>query len=67
MTGGGAAAEQRGTDGEALRSMGISDGIHYKWRAERGGLRIDQAKRLKELGQEISRLRNVGWGFRMTK
>lgn len=63
MTGGGEAARQRGTDGEALRPMGISDGISYKWRAERGALRIDQAKRLKGLGQEMSRLRKVGRGF----
>lgn len=34
---------------EILRQLGISDATYYKWRKEYGGLRIDQAKRLKEL------------------
>ena len=44
---------------EVLRQLGISDATYYKWRKEYGGLRVDQAKRLKELGQENSRLRKV--------
>jgi len=44
---------------EILRQLGISDATYYKWRKEYGGLRIDQAKRLKELEQENSRLRKV--------
>ena len=44
---------------EVLRQLGISDATYYKWRKEYGGLRIDQAKRLKELEQENSRLRKV--------
>lgn len=42
---------------EMLQQLGISDAIYYKWRKEYGGLRVDQAKRLKELEQENSRLR----------
>ncbi len=42
---------------EVLRQLGISDATYYKWRKEYGGLRVDQAKRLKELEQENSRLR----------
>ena len=42
-----------------LRQFCISDATYYKWRKEYGGLRIDQAKRLKELEQENSRLRKV--------
>jgi putative transposase len=42
-----------------LRQLCISDATYYKWRKEYGGLRIDQAKRLKELEQENSRLRKV--------
>jgi len=44
---------------EILRQLGISDATYYKWRKEYGGLRVDQAKRLKELEQENSRLRKV--------
>jgi transposase-like protein len=44
---------------EVMRQLGISDATYYKWRKEYGGLRVDQAKRLKELEQENSRLRRV--------
>ncbi len=44
---------------EVMRQLGISDATYYKWRREYGGLRVDQAKRLKELEQENSRLRRV--------
>jgi len=44
---------------EVLRQLNISDATYYKWRKEYGGLRLDQAKRLKELEQENSRLRKV--------
>ena len=37
----------------------MSDATYYKWRREYGGLRVDQAKRLKELEAENSRLRRV--------
>ena len=44
---------------EVLRQLGISDATYYKWRKEYGGLRVDQAKRLKELEQENSRLKKA--------
>jgi putative transposase len=44
---------------EVMRQLGISDATYYKWRREYGGLRVDQAKRLKELEAENSRLRRV--------
>lgn len=44
---------------EVLPQVGISDATYYKWRKQYGGLRVDQAKRLKELEQENSRLRKV--------
>lgn len=44
---------------EMLRQLGVSDATYYKWRREYGGLRVDQARRLKELEQENSRLRKV--------
>jgi len=44
---------------EITRQIGISDMTYYKWRKEYGGLRVDQAKRLKELEQENQKLRKV--------
>ena len=44
---------------EVLRQLGISDATYYKWRKEYGGLKVDQAKRYKELEQENQRLRKV--------
>ena len=44
---------------EISRQLGISDQTYYKWKREYGGLQISQAKRLKELEQENSRLRKV--------
>ena len=44
---------------EVMRQLGVSDATYYKWRKEYGGLRVDQAKRLKELEVENSHLRKV--------
>ncbi len=44
---------------EVMRQLGISDATYYKWRKEYGGLRVDQAKRLKEMEQENTRLRKL--------
>jgi transposase-like protein len=44
---------------EVFRQLGVSDATYYKWRKEYGGLRVDQAKRLKELEHENTRLRKV--------
>jgi putative transposase len=44
---------------EVVRQLGISEATYYKWRKEYGGLRVDQAKRYKELEQENQRLRKV--------
>ena len=41
------------------KKIGISDHTYYRWRKEYGGLRIDQAHRLKELEQENSRLKRL--------
>jgi len=32
---------------------------HYRWRKEFGGMKIEQARRLKELEQENSRLKRL--------
>jgi putative transposase len=39
-----------------VTSIGITDQTYYRWRREYGGLKIDQAKRLKELEKENQRL-----------
>lgn len=44
---------------EVCRSLGISDSTYYKWRKEYGGMQISQAKRLKELERENSRLKKA--------
>jgi transposase-like protein len=44
---------------EACRQQEITEQTYYRWRKEYGGLRVDQAKRLKELEQENSRLKRV--------
>ena len=44
---------------QAVRKLGISEQTYYRWRKEYGGMRIDQAKRLKELEQENARLKKL--------
>lgn len=41
------------------RELRISDATYYKWRKEYGGMGMDQARRLKELEVENSRLKRV--------
>jgi putative transposase len=45
--------------GEAARKLGITEQTYYRWRKEYGGLRMDQARRLKTLERENTRLRKV--------
>ncbi len=40
---------------EVVRKLGSTDQTYYRWRKEYGGLRLDQAKRLKELEKENAR------------
>jgi transposase-like protein len=47
------------TTGEASRKAGITEQTYYRWRREYGGMRIDQAKRLKELEKENARLKKL--------
>ncbi len=39
--------------------MGVSEQTYYRWRKEYGGLRLDQAKRLKVLEKENTRLKKL--------
>ena len=47
------------TTGEVARKLGITEQTDYRWRKEYGGLRVDQAKRLKELEKENGRLKQL--------
>ena len=42
-----------------LKKLGVSDCTYYRWRKEYGGMRVEQAKRLKELEVENSRLKKL--------
>ena len=48
-----------GSVGEASRKIGVTEQTYYRWRKEYGGMRIEQAKRLKELEKENSRLKKL--------
>ena len=47
------------TTGQAAREAGITEQTYYRWRKEFGGLKLDQAKRLKELEKENNRLKRL--------
>ena len=44
---------------DACRKLGITEQTYYRWKKEYGGLRVDQAKRLKSLEQENTRLKRI--------
>jgi len=50
---------QGSTTKEAARQLGITEQTYYRWRKEYGGMRINQAKRLKELEKENARLKKL--------
>ncbi|MDR3631280.1 MAG: transposase, partial [Desulfocapsaceae bacterium] len=43
----------------AARKIGVTEQTDYRWRKEHSGMKIDQAKRLKEVEKENSRLRKL--------
>ncbi len=44
---------------KACRKIGITDQTYYRWRREYGGLKVDQARRFKDLEKENTRLKRV--------
>ena len=44
---------------EVCRRLAVTRQTYYRWRKEYGGLRVDQARRLKELEKENARLKKV--------
>ena len=47
------------TVAEAIKKIGVTEQTYYLWKKKYGGLRIDQAKRLKDLEKENSRLKRL--------
>ena len=50
---------QGGTVGEASRKIGITEQSYYRWRKEYGGMRVEQARKLKELEKENTSLKKL--------
>jgi len=44
---------------QVCKKLGVSEQTYYRWRKEYGGLRLDQAKRLKELEKENTQLKKL--------
>ena len=44
---------------QMCKKIGVTDQTYYRWRKEYGGMRTDQAKRLKELEKENARLKRL--------
>ncbi len=53
------AISQGQTSAVAAKSIGVTAQTYFRWRKEYGGLRTDQAKRLKELEKQNSRLKRL--------
>jgi transposase-like protein len=50
---------QGATIAEASRKIGVTEQTYYRWRKEYGGLRIEQAKKLKSLEKENAQLKKL--------
>ena len=50
---------QGSTVGEASRKIGVTEQTYYRWRKEYGGLKIEQAKKLKTMEKENARLKRL--------
>ncbi len=44
---------------QACRQLGVTAQTYYGWRKEYGGMRVDQAKRLKDLEKENTQLKKI--------
>ncbi len=51
--------QQGATIAVVSKKIGVSNHTYYRWRKEYGGLRIEQAKRLKEVEKENARLKKL--------
>ncbi len=44
---------------QVCKQLGVTQQTYYRWRKEYGGLRVDQAKRLRDLEKENARLKKL--------
>lgn len=44
---------------DVIRRLGVTNVTYYRWRREYGGMKVDQAKRLKDLEKENVRLKRL--------
>ncbi len=44
---------------QVCKQIGVTDQTYYRWRREYGGMKTNQAKRLKELERENTRLKRL--------
>ncbi len=44
---------------QVCRQLGVTGQTYYRWRKEYGGMRVDQAKRLKDLEKENTQLKKI--------
>jgi transposase-like protein len=47
------------TVAEVSKKLGVSENTYHRWRAQYGGMKAEQAKRLKELEKENARLKRI--------
>jgi putative transposase len=47
------------TVAEACRKIAVAEQTYYRWRKEYGGMRVEQARRLKDLEKENARLKKL--------
>ena len=50
---------QGSTVPQVCKKIGVTEQTYYRWRTEYGGLRLDQAKRMKALETENTRLKKL--------
>jgi transposase-like protein len=44
---------------QACKAISVTEQTYYRWRKEYGGLKLDQARRLKDLEEENARLKRL--------
>ncbi|QDU71539.1 Transposase [Mucisphaera calidilacus] len=52
------------TVAQACRQLGVGEQTYYRWRREYGGMKVDQARKFKELERENARLRKPASVYR---
>jgi len=45
--------------GQVLQALGVSEATYHRWRQQYGGMKAEEARRLKELEQENARLKKL--------